>query len=266
MDPRKESRQSDWQHQHYKSVGSAYGDKHFTRADGPYTAWILQQIASVQPNARTIAELGAGTCVFASLLGEKMRVRSNVVCYEPVRELLAASSDYDNIEAVVGDAVDFADSDRDGAFDLVFTKDTAHHFPVDSLDQIHTGICRKLEPGGRYLMVVRSPPHDESVPVGSIARDRWEQVYTRLSRLLASLRGVPGWKEIEVTQWQLAVETDVGEWIDGVANRDTWSIFSALDDAEIAATIAELKAHFAGTESFDFLHQYDVAVFEKNRP
>lgn len=96
----------DWQLQHYASVGNKYGDQHFTRADSPYTRWILEKIASVSPNAEVIAEVGAGTCVFSSLLGKKMHLKTDVVCYEPVRELLKVSAAFDNVEAVCGDSVD----------------------------------------------------------------------------------------------------------------------------------------------------------------
>lgn len=255
----------DWQLRHYASVGTKYGEHHFTQPDNPYTEWILAKIASVCPNAVTIAEVGAGTCIFSSLLGRKLQLETPVVCYEPVKELLEGSADFENVEAICGDAVDFARSPLNERFDLVFTKDTAHHFPSDALDEIHDGIRCKLKPEGRYLMVVRTPPRGRSVPVGSIARARWEQVYTPLSDLLASMRRISAWTEIEVGRWQLAVETDVQDWIDGVKRQDSWSIFSALDSDEIGATVEELEAEYDGMKSFDFLHQYDIAVFEKNR-
>ena len=257
---------ADWQLQHYASVGSKYGDKHFTQADSPYTRWILKKIASVSPTAEVIAEVGAGTCVFSSLLGKKMQLGTDVVCYEPVRELLEVSAAFDNIDAVWGDAVEFARSPRDETFDLVFTKDAAHHFSADTLDEVHEGICAKLKPGGRYLMVVRTPPWRQSVPVGSIARARWQQIYTSLSDLLASMRRISAWNEIQVTQWERAVDTRVREWLDGIRRQDSWSVFSALDAEEIAATVRELEERFEGMESFDFVHQYDVAVFEKAEP
>lgn len=256
---------TDWQLQHYASAGKDYGDKHFTRVDSPYTRWILEKISSVCPNADAVAEVGAGTCVFSSLLGKKLRLKTSVVCYEPVKELLEGSAGFDNIDAVRGDAVDFARSPRDESFDLVFTKDAAHHFSPDTLDEIHTGICRKLRPGGRYLMVVRTPPRGRSVPVGRIARAKWERIYTPLSDLLVSMRRVPDWTEIQVTQWQLAVQTGVREWIEGAKNQDSWSVFSALNSSELAATARELEEQFQGTETFDFVHRYDIAVFEKSK-
>lgn len=115
-------------------------------------------------------------------------------------------------------------------------------------------------------MVVRTPPWRKSVPVGSIARARWEQIYTSLSDLLASMRRVSAWNEIQVTRWERAVDTSVREWLDGIRRRDSWSVFSALDAEEIAATVGELEEQFDGMESFDFVHQYDVAVFEKAEP
>jgi hypothetical protein len=110
-------------------------------------------------------------------------------------------------------------------------------------------------------MVVRRPP-SEAVPVGRIARARWPELYTSLGDLLGSMRSVDGWDEVEVTGWELRVETPVSEWLDGVRSRDTWSVFSALDDAEIERTLRELSDHFGDVQAFDFPHEYDVAVFE----
>ncbi len=257
--------QSDWQRTHYASAGRKYGDKHFTTPDGPYTRWIVDKIAAICPDAETVAEVGAGTCVFASLLGKKMQLDTDVVCYEPVEELLEGAAGFDNIDPICGSAVDFARSQLDESFDFVFTKDTAHHFRPDTLDEIHSGICANLRPGGRYLMVVRAPPRGDAVPVGRIAKAMWEGVYTSCSDLLASMRDIPEWREIRVTQWQCKVETSVREWIDGVRNQDTWSIFSALDATGIEHTVRELEAQFDGAETFEFLHRYDVAIFEKSR-
>lgn len=256
------SRKRDWQRTHYEAVGARYGALHFTQPDNPYTAWILDQIGAVSPHADAIAEVGAGTCVFASLLGAKMQTKADVVCYEPVEELIEAAAAFENVKAVCGDALDFASKARDAAFDLIFTKDTAHHFLDETLDDIHCGMCRKLKSGGRYLMVVRSPP-STSVPVGSIARGRWKQVYTPFGDLLSSMRRVADWREVRVTQWQMAVETIVEDWMEGVEQQNSWSIFSALSRDEIATTIGELEEQFRGIKSFDFVHQYDVAVFEK---
>ncbi len=252
-----------WQLRHYARIGAAYGDKHFTRADSDYTNWVLGEIADVQPGARTIAEIGAGTCVFASLLGHRMRLEAPVVCYEPVAELLEGAAGFANVHAVHGGAAEFARRAPDDAFDLVYTKDTAHHFAADSLTGVHRGLCAKLKPGGRYLMVVRTPPDPALVPVGRDAGRRWPDLYTSLGDLLASMRKVPEWREVAVTRWERAVPTSAREWIDGVRERDTWSVFSALDPDEIAATVDELEARFDGAAAFDFLHQYDVAVFEK---
>ena len=253
----------DWQLGHYARIGKEYGDKHFTRADGEYTNWVLGQIAGVKPDARTIAEVGAGTCVFASLLGSRMGLEAPVVCYEPVAELLEGAVDFANVHAVPGGAAEFGRGAPDGAFDLVFTKDTAHHFPVDSLVGLHRGFCAKLKPGGRYLMVVRTPPDPALVPVGREAGRRWPDLYTSLDDLLAAMREVPEWREVAVTRWERAVSTPAREWIDGVRRRDTWSVFSALGADAIAATVDELEARFDGAAAFDFLHQYDVAIFEK---
>lgn len=60
------------------------------------------------------------------------------------------------------------------------------------------------------------------------------------------------------------METSVDEWIDGVRNQDTWSIFSALTANEVRATVTELERRFAGVSEFDFVHDYDVAIFEKS--
>ena len=255
--------ETSWQLQHYANIGKAYGEKHFTSADSDYTRWILNQLAAVHPTAQTIAEVGAGTCVFASLLGIQMQASAKVVCYEPVQQLLEGAANFQNVEAHCGGALEFARETADATFDLLFTKDTAHHFPAESLAEIHAGFCEKLKSGGRYAMIVRTPPENAIVPVGQIASEKWPSLYTSLGQLTSAMRAVPGWKEVEFTRWEHSVETSATEWIDGVASQDTWSVFSALTTEEIAATVQELETRFAGTSTFNFLHQYDVAIYEK---
>ena len=255
--------ESDWQLKHYAHVGKAYGEKHFTDEESVYTKWILDQIASTHPAAQSIAEVGAGTCVFASLLGKQMQATSKVVCYEPVKELLEGATDFDNVEAHCGGAIEFAREASDESFDLIFTKDTAHHFAADTLAVIHEGLCAKLKSGGRYVMVVRTPPDNEVVPVGSIASEKWASLYTPLGQLVSAMRNVKGWKEVDLTRWEQPVKTSAKEWIDGVMNQDTWSVFSALSADEITKTVQELESRFADAAEFEFVHQYDVAVYEK---
>lgn len=253
----------DWQLEHYATIGSEYGKKHFTEAKGDFTQWILGKIAEVHLDARSIAEIGAGTCIFASLLGKRLGVVEPVVCFEPVSQLLETANVYENVAPRNGGALEFIEECAACRFDLVFTKDTAHHFPTDTLDEIHRGICETLVPGGRYLMVVRAAPQSEDVPVGSIAAERWKSLYTSTESLLNSMRVVDGWNEVSCTKWEKRIETPTQEWLDGIARRDTWSVFSMLTEAEIASTLVELRSRFYAQETFGFMHRYDVAVFEK---
>ena len=112
-------------------------------------------------------------------------------------------------------------------------------------------------------MVVRTPPNHDSVPVGQIAAKKWASLYTSLDDLIQSMRRVGGWQEIEFTRWEKHVSTSAVEWLDGIQRRDTWSVFSALTPEETEATVVELQEQFDGDELFPFLHQYDVAIFEK---
>ncbi|TWT94673.1 class I SAM-dependent methyltransferase [Stieleria varia] len=253
----------DWQLQHYADVGKDYGSKHFTQADNDFTTWILSRIAAIHPSAQRIAEIGAGTCIFASLLGKKLSASEPVVCYEPVASLLEAALEHDNIDATCSSAIEFAQYAPNGHFDLIYTKDTAHHFASETLTEIHQGICDSLAPGGRYAMVVRTPPDHDCVPVGRLAANKWHSLYTSADELLRSMREVSHWREVEITRWQKYVSTPVSEWLDGIRDRDTWSVFSALDADEITRTVDELTEQFDGDQWFPFLHQYDVAIFEK---
>jgi hypothetical protein len=112
-------------------------------------------------------------------------------------------------------------------------------------------------------MVVRTPPDNEAVPVGRIASEKWASLYTPLNQLVSAIRSVEGWQEVAFTRWEQAVETSSKEWINGVMNQDTWSVFSALAPEEIATTVQELEARFDDAAVFSFLHQYDVTVFAK---
>lgn len=253
----------DWQLQHYAAVGKEYGNKHFTQAECEFTDWILGKIAAVNPTARSIAEIGAGTCIFSSLLGKRLRTDKPVTCYEPVAPLLEAAAEFDNVEVTCGDAIEFGRSAAAECFDLVFTKDTAHHFASETLDEIHAGIFEKLVSGGYYVMVVRVPPRGDVVPVGDIAASKWAGLYTSFDELLDSLRRVHCCQIVETDRWEKYVGTPVSEWLDGIRRRDTWSVFSALTGREIEETVRQLEAQFDGDERFPFLHQYDICITKK---
>ena len=107
------------------------------------------------------------------------------------------------------------------------------------------------------------PQNHDSVPVGQIASKKWPSLYTSLDDLIQSIRRVGGWQEIEFTRWEKYISTSAAEWLGGIQRRDTWSIFSALTQEEIEATAAQLQEQFDGDQWFPFLHQYDVAIFEK---
>lgn len=62
--------------EHDASAGRKYGDTHVTRTGGPCTRRIVERIASVCPDAETTAEVGAGACMFASLLRRKLQLAS----------------------------------------------------------------------------------------------------------------------------------------------------------------------------------------------
>ena len=253
----------DRQQQHSANVGIDYGNKHFTQADNEFTSWILEQIAAVNPSANTLAEIGAGSCVFASLLGKQLEVDSNVTCFEPVDALLEAALEYENVNATCGGALEFGAHAASNHFDLIYTKDTAHHFAGATLDEIHYGICDKLASGGRYAMVVRTPPNHDSIPVGQIAARKWPLLYTSFDDLVQSMRRVGGWQAVEFTRWEKYVSTSAVECLDGIQRRDTGSAFSALTPEETEATVVELQEQLDGDEWFPFLHEYDVAIFEK---
>lgn len=102
-----------------------------------------------------VADVGAGTGFFATLLARAVGPQGRVYAVDIAPAFVAASVErarragLDNVEGVVNDArtVGLAP----GSVDLVFTSDTYHHFeyPVSTLASIHAA----LRPGGELVVV-----------------------------------------------------------------------------------------------------------------
>lgn len=102
-----------------------------------------------------VADVGAGTGIFALLIARKVGPEGRVVAQDIAPEFIAGiarrarEENLPNLDTQLGDERDAklaADS-----FDLIFTSDTYHHFeyPQSMLASLH----RALKPGGRLIVI-----------------------------------------------------------------------------------------------------------------
>ena len=92
-------------------------------------------------SASRLADLGAGSGSFASLLSTRAGLTSLVTCVEPSQEMLDLGSNLPGLSPVCQGAEDWASADQgNGQFDRVLIKYAVHHFDRKRMLETFEGI------------------------------------------------------------------------------------------------------------------------------
>jgi|SRR6185436_20294309 len=127
---------------------SAYFDtrlRHDPRREGVWLH-LTRYLQQFVPAGAAVLELGAGYCYFVNNVAASRRVAV---------DLSPNMLDWkrDNVEGVVGDALEFLrDAGRD-QFDFILASNFFEHFEWNALDAMIREIVRVLRPGGRLAVV-----------------------------------------------------------------------------------------------------------------
>jgi predicted methyltransferase len=103
----------------------------------------------------TVADVGAGTGLFAMLFARAVEPKGRVIASDiskPFTQLIlkrAAAEGLGNVSAVVATHTDT--QLEKGSIDIVFTSDTYHH--LERVEPVLTSIYNALRPGGRFIVV-----------------------------------------------------------------------------------------------------------------
>lgn len=221
----------------------------------------LEEIVRRMPAARALdLGCGAGHAAYALARGGAGRV----VAYDPSAEMLrvvsreAIGRKHDAIEIVVGaaEALPF----DNGAFDLVVTRYSAHHWA--NVPRALEECARVTAPGGRLIIIdvvaPEAPLLDTSLQVVEFLRDASHVRNYRIAEWLA-LHQAAGFSESSVSSWKIPI--DFGTWIGRIGTPPERvaalrAVFSALP--------REAVDYFNISDGFSF--EIDTAWIESTKP
>jgi len=187
----------------------------------------------------SVVDLGAGTCKTAGIIAKLVGLKKPLLCVDPVHEMLeiAEKSNVENIDTLVATAEDFAKKDL--KYDKILIKGAVHHFPINKIREIFTGIKKQLNKGGQILIVKTGANRKGGMPYFKKGIDYHNRTHDGLTELIENLLNELGFKvdkkiledDLEVTKEQA---------IKLIEDR-TLSLLSAFTDEELSEGIEEVK-------------------------
>ena len=164
-----------------------------------------------------------------------------VICVDPVREMLDVGirNKIANIETICETAEQFAE--REIHYDKLLIKGTIHHFSVDNLRQIFTGISSQLSTGGVILIEKTPGKPAQGYPSFEKALKLHSQFFSRLSDTLVNLFQELGF-QVSSTIVTGKGKISKAEAINNIRNRYT-STLELLSDQDIEDGIDEEWVH-----------------------
>ena len=90
--------------------------------------------------------------IYKGMLARLGKLSQPVLCVDPVQEMrdVALNNKMENIETLCETAEEF--TERNIKYDKILIKGTVHHFPVENINKIFTGIYNQLNDGGIMLI------------------------------------------------------------------------------------------------------------------
>ena len=161
-----------------------------------------------------------------------------------------------NIETICETAEQF--SQREIHYDKLLIKGTVHHFPVNNLRQIFTGISNQLRPGGVILIEKTPGKPAPGYPSFEKALTLHSQFFSGLSDILLNLFRELGFK-VSSTVVTGKGKISKAEAITNIRNRYT-STLELLSEQEIEAGIAEVEKKFPEIIEYENQREMMIAV------
>ena len=185
-------------------------------------------------------------------------LKNPVICVDPVREMLDVGirNKIANIETICESAEQF--SQREIHYDKLLIKGTVHHFPVNNLRQIFTGISNQLTTGGVVLIEKTPGKPAQGYPSFEKALKLHSQFFSGLSDILVSLFQELGF---QVTSTIVTGKGKISkaEAIKNIRARYT-STLELLSDQEIQDGVEEVERNFPEVIEYENQREMMIAV------
>ena len=262
---------------HYRSLASRTGLPWWAEpAITDHVADTVEKYLGLNSASR-LADLGAGSGSFASLLSTRAGLTKPVTCVEPSQEMLDLGADLPGLSPVCQGAEDWASADQGhGEFDRVLIKYAVHHFDRKRMLETFKGIrCvtlkvvqsemlpnfrQKLAADGLVLIVRGKADNilNDAVP-DAIKVMNQEEHRSLPSTSVVTMLEQAGFKEVEHHVHGLPVKWSKKKWFEGFRRRDI-SSFSHLSDEQIEEAVLEVDVKIPGdTVAFTMAADYITA-------
>ncbi|GAA0618169.1 hypothetical protein GCM10010394_55640 [Streptomyces crystallinus] len=212
-----------------------------------FVAWMAGRIThalSLSPGDR-IADIGAGTGLYAREVARAVRPAHPVVCADPSPAMLARlNSPSPYLAPLLASAEDVAEGRVDlpcERFDAVWLKEVVHHLadPARTL----AGLSALLAPGGRLLVVMR--PATLAYPLFPAALARFQESQPDPAEIAHHLRSAGLTTTLTYAEHELRIGLD--RHCTMVRAR-YMSLLSTFSDGELEEGIQQIRAAHPGPE------------------
>ncbi|WP_149549655.1 class I SAM-dependent methyltransferase [Streptomyces marokkonensis] len=225
---------------HYEELAAEY-DEHWVY--GPdYIPWMSGRIAEtlrLTPTDR-IADVGAGTGLFAREVARQLRPHRPILCIDPSEAMLRGlgTPPPAGLTSVVASAEDIAEDRAQLPYerlDAMWLKESVHHLT----DPEHTlqGLADLLAPGGRLLVVML--PTSIRYPLFEAALTRFEELQPDPAHIVEHLRAAG--LEARLTHVEHELRIDRDRYF-GMVRARYMSLLSTFSDNEIEKGVEEMRA------------------------
>ncbi|MGC0377641.1 class I SAM-dependent methyltransferase [Streptomyces sp. SAI-229] len=225
---------------HYEELAAEY-DEHWVY--GPdYIPWMSGRITETLRLAPTdrIADVGAGTGLFAREVAGQLRPHRPILCIDPSEAMLSrlGTPPPTGLTPVIASAEDIAEGRTQLPYerlDAMWLKESVHHLA----DPEHTlqGLADLLSPGGRLLVVML--PASIRYPLFEAALTRFEELQPDPAHIVEHLRAAGLEARLTHVEHELRLNRDR---YFGMVRARYMSLLSTFSDSEIEKGIEEMRA------------------------
>ena len=102
-----------------------------------------------------VVDLGAGACLVASAIAQRVGLRKAVLCVDPSQEMLDMGKGLPGVQTHCSGDMPWINSMKERSVDRIFIRQAVHHFDQEKLRDIFGGILKMLKPGGKLCISKR---------------------------------------------------------------------------------------------------------------
>eukprot|EP00092_Neocalanus_flemingeri_P095410 GFUD01121391.1.p1 GENE.GFUD01121391.1~~GFUD01121391.1.p1 ORF type:complete len:252 (+),score=69.08 GFUD01121391.1:84-839(+) len=190
-----------------------------------------------------VVDLGAGSCLVASAIAQRVGLRKAVLCVDPSQEMLDMGRGLPGVQTHCSGDMAWINTMKEKSVDRIFIRQAVHHFDQERLRDIFGGILKMLKPGGKLCISKRGDLEEMFDWPEGFYEDRSKEEIP-IEGLREILREV-GFSKFMLTKQEKIVDTPKTELYPQFRKRFI-SWFSLLTDQEIEAGIDILESRHKG--------------------